>query len=73
MWEEVSKLAVTQGIFAALFVALLVWVLRENNKRENRYINTIDSLAQSVSKIEIIKDCIDKQDEKLEKILERVR
>ena len=73
MWEEVSKLAVTQGIFAALFVALLVWVLRENNKRENRYINTIDSLAQSVSKIESIKDCIDKQDEKLEKILERVR
>ena len=73
MWEEVSKLAVTQGIFAALFVALLVWVLRENNKRENRYINTIDSLAQSVSKIENIKDCIDKQDEKLEKILERVK
>ena len=73
MWEEVSKLAVTQGIFAALFVALLVWVLRENNKRENRYINTIDSLAQSVNKIESIKDCIDKQDEKLEKILERVR
>ena len=73
MWEEVSKLAVTQGIFAALFVALLVWVLRENNKRENRYINTIDSLAQSVSKIENIKNCIDKQDEKLEKILERVK
>ena len=73
MWEEVSKLAVTQGIFAALFVALLVWVLRENNKRESRYIDTIDSLAQSVNKIESIKDCIDKQDEKLEKILERVR
>lgn len=73
MWEEVSKLAVTQGIFAALFVALLVWVLRENNKRENRYINTIDSLAQSVNKIENIKDCIDRLDEKTEKILERVR
>ncbi|MDI6790925.1 MAG: BhlA/UviB family holin-like peptide [Thermodesulfobacteriota bacterium] len=43
MWEQVFKIALTQGIWAALFVALLIFVLRENNKREIRYIGIIET------------------------------
>lgn len=30
------------GLFAVLFIALLAWVLKTNDQRENRYLNVID-------------------------------
>lgn len=38
-------IVVSYGVFAILFVALLIWVLKENNKRELKYQETIDKLA----------------------------
>jgi hypothetical protein len=33
--------------FPILFVGLLVWVMKQNNEREDRYLNTIDELTGS--------------------------
>lgn len=36
------------GIFTILFIALLAWVLRTNDDRENRYLNIIDKLGDKI-------------------------
>lgn len=43
-WEK----AIKNGIFAALFVTLLVYVIRTNDARETRYIEMIDTLHNTV-------------------------
>lgn len=74
--------------FAALFVGLLVWVIKtdkereerlindskdredklqqQNNDRELRYQSTIDKLTESLKDIELIKETVDKINEKLQ-------
>lgn len=37
MWEEILALAVNSGLLPALFVALLIYVLRDTAKREKKY------------------------------------
>ncbi|WP_162257299.1 BhlA/UviB family holin-like peptide [Paenibacillus sp. Soil724D2] len=44
-WDKVIK----NGIFAALFVVLLVYVIRTNDERETRYINMINTLNDTVN------------------------
>ena len=48
--------------FPVIFVFLLVWVMKQNNAREERYLNTIDDLTESL-----------KQIERIEKIDNRIR
>lgn len=36
------------GLFAVLFIALLAWVLKTNDSRENRYLNVIDRLGEKI-------------------------
>ena len=45
METEIIKLAASQGIFAMLFVALLFYVLRHNEKREERLLACLESLT----------------------------
>jgi len=42
---EIIKLAASQGIFAVLFVALLFYVLRYNEKREERLLSCLEKLT----------------------------
>jgi uncharacterized protein YoxC len=44
-----NELAVQYGIFAALFISLLVYVIRENAKREKAYQETIERLGHDLS------------------------
>lgn len=37
MWEEIFAQALGNGLLAALFVALLIYVLRDTAKREKKY------------------------------------
>ena len=37
MWEEVFAQALGNGLLASLFVALLIYVLRDTAKREKKY------------------------------------
>ena len=44
--DELFKLAGTQGIWALLFVILFGYVLRQNQKSDERYQNFIDNLIE---------------------------
>ncbi len=79
MWTDVFNVAVTNGIFACLFVALLVYVLKDSRKRENKYqsiidalsskLNTVDEIKQDVTEIKqcLVNNCMSKR-KKNEKI-----
>lgn len=43
--QEIIKLAASQGLWAVLFVALLFYVLRTNEKREERLLSALEKLG----------------------------
>ena len=51
METEIIKLAASQGIFAVLFVALLFYVLRHNERREERLMDCLERLTTDVGEI----------------------
>lgn len=56
MWSDVFNIAITNGIFACLFVALLVYTLKDSRKRESKYQNIIDSLSSRLNTVDEIKN-----------------
>jgi Na+/phosphate symporter len=52
METEIIKLALSQGLWAALFVGLFFYVLRENSKREQNYQAIIQGLSEKFGSIE---------------------
>lgn len=58
----------TELTFAILFVALLMYVMKTNDKREEQYRNTITNLSVALSKYEGLKESVDKIGEKLNQI-----
>ena len=67
MWEKIFNLAVSNGIWAVLFVILLFYQLKDSKEREKKYQETIESLGKSLEiinevkeDVEIIKDEINK-------------
>jgi len=48
---EIIKMACSQGIFAVLFVALLFYVLKHNETREERLMTCLEKLTQDVGEI----------------------
>ncbi len=46
MEQEIIKMAASQGLFAVLFVALLFYVLHNNQKREERLLTCLDALGK---------------------------
>jgi len=56
MWEQIFQMAIGNGIWAALFVALLVFELRDSNKREKKYQDTISKLSDNLSVVNDIKE-----------------
>jgi hypothetical protein len=44
--SEILKTAIKEGLWAVLFVALLFYVLRTNEKREDRLLNALDALGK---------------------------
>lgn len=55
MWNDIINIAISNGIFAALFVSLLVYALKDSNTREKKYQKTIDNLANKLGIVEEIK------------------
>ena len=51
MEAEIIKMAASQGLFAVLFVALLFYVLRYNEKREERLMTCLEKLTTDVGEI----------------------
>lgn len=55
MWNDVFNVAISNGIFAVMFVALLVYVLKDSRKREGKYQNIIDVLSSKLNTVDEIK------------------
>lgn len=66
--EELIKAVLSnpqQISFAVLFVGLLVWVMKQNNTREERYQDTIDKLTEALGDVEAIKSTVEKIHKKI--------
>ncbi len=59
MWEEILQIAISNGIWAVLFVALLIYQLKDSAQREVKYQQTIEVLTQKYAVVEDIKQDID--------------
>ena len=51
MENELVKMAITQGPWALLFVVLLIYVMRENKRREERLLTALEALAPVIEKL----------------------
>ena len=51
MEGEIIKMAASQGLWAVLFVALLFYVLRHNERREERLMTCLERLTVDVGEI----------------------
>ncbi len=49
MWEEIVSVAVNYGLMSALFVGLLIWVLRDSKAREAKYQAMVNKLHDALS------------------------
>ncbi len=56
IFEEIMGLAISNGLFAVLFVFLLFYQLRDSAKRERKYQDTIGSLSKHLEIVKDIKD-----------------
>ncbi|MEG1500203.1 MAG: BhlA/UviB family holin-like peptide [Clostridia bacterium] len=54
MWDQVFKIALSNGIFAVLFVCLLFYQLKDSAAREKKYQQTIEKLSNHLDIVESI-------------------
>lgn len=52
MWQEILNTVISNGIFATLFVLLLLYLLKDSAKREDKYTETISSLNKNLNAVE---------------------
>lgn len=55
MWQEILDLAVKNGLWAVLFLALLIYVLKDSSNREKKYQQTIKDLTEHLNIVHEIK------------------
>ena len=56
MWQSILELALTNGLWSALFVGLLIFQLKDSAKREKKYQDTIQKLSSHLDVVEDIKE-----------------
>ena len=73
MWEEILKLAMSNGLWAVLFLGLLVYQLRDSKLREEKYQQTITMLGEKLDVVEEIKEDISIIKQSLERKAKKVK
>ena len=56
MWQEIFNLALSNGIWSAMFLGLLIYQLKDSNKREKKYQETIAKLNEHLGAVSEIKE-----------------
>jgi len=51
MIEEIMQLAISNGLWAVLFVFLFLYQIKDSSRREKKYISTIDILSNHLGLI----------------------
>ncbi|KIL09261.1 UviB-like protein [Clostridium botulinum] len=65
--DELMKMALSQGLGYALFVFLLMYVLKTTGDRETKYQNLLDKMADNFNVVEDIKEDVKEIKLKIEK------
>ena len=68
MWEEIINLAISNGLFAVLFMGLLIYQLRDSRTRESKYQSTIESLGKALQVLDEVKEDVSIIKTKLDKV-----
>jgi len=58
MWDKIIEYMAANGVWALLFLGLLVYQLQDSKKREEKYTATITSLTEGLNALEGIKQDI---------------
>lgn len=58
MWDQIVEYMAANGVWALLFLGLLVYQLKDSKKREEKYTATINSLTEGLNALEGIKQDI---------------
>jgi len=58
MWDKIVEYMASNGVWALLFLGLLVYQLQDSKKREEKYTATIASLTEGLNALEGIKQDI---------------
>ena len=59
MWEQIVNLAISNGLFAVLFLGLLIYQLRDSRSREQKYQETIEKLGNSLEIVKQVKEDVE--------------
>lgn len=59
MWEQIVNLAISNGLFAVLFLGLLVYQLKDSRTREKKYQETIISLGNALDIVQSVKEDVE--------------
>lgn len=65
--DELMQAAIGQGLGYALFVFLLIYVLKTTGEREKRYQDLLDTLAEKFDVVEDIKEDVKEIKSKFER------
>lgn len=59
MWEQIVNLAISNGLFAVLFLGLLIYQLKDSRSREQKYQATIEKLGNSLEIVKQVKEDVE--------------
>ncbi len=59
MWEQILNLAISQGLFAVMFLGLFIYQLRDSKSRETKYQETIEKLGDSLQIVKEVKEDVE--------------
>lgn len=59
IWSMILSLVSESGVWAMLFLALLIVLIKSNNARESKYQTIIEKLGNSLKKVEEIKEDVE--------------
>ena len=65
MWEKIINLAISNGLFAVLFLGLLIYLLRDSRSREQKYQSTIEKLGDALEMVKDVKEDVNEIKQKL--------
>jgi hypothetical protein len=59
MWQEILNLAISNGLFAVLFLGLLIYQLRDSKTREQKYQDTIRQIGSALEIVKSVKEDVE--------------
>ncbi|MBQ7351613.1 MAG: hypothetical protein IJW59_01930 [Clostridia bacterium] len=56
MWEQIVNMAISNGLFAVMFLGLLIYQLKDSRTREKKYQETILKLGDSLEIVQAVRE-----------------